>query len=185
MLSMFMALIDSAESQSKFEKIYYAYRKQMHYIAKQIVKTDDLAEDAVQEAFLNIAKRIDHINDENEKMVKSYVLTVTRHAAIEIQQGEARNQCTVIDFEISAEDATTPMEDDYLVSETAFEMKSAIKKLPEIYQDVLLMKLVHEMDYAEIANVMHQQQATVRQHFSRGKKMLMDICKKEGIYASV
>ena len=185
MLSMFMALIDSAESQSKFEKIYYNYRKQMHYIAKTIVKTDELAEDAVQEAFISIAKRIDHIKDDDDKLVRSYVLTVTKHAAMEIQRGEARNQCTVIDFEVSADDTDSPMEDKYSVFETVFEIKAAIKKMPETYQDVLYMKLVQEMDYDEIADVMHQQLSTVRQQFSRGKRMLMDFCEKEGLYAGV
>ena len=117
MLSIFMALIDSAESQSKFEKIYYGYRKQMYCAAKKIVKTDDLAEDAVQEAFLSIAKRIDHIRDDNAKLVRSYVLTVAKHAAMEIQRGEDRNQCTVIDFEISADETLSPIEDKYSVSE--------------------------------------------------------------------
>lgn len=185
MLQMFMALIDSVELQNKFEKIYFGHRKQMFYVAKQILQKDELAEDAVQEAFLSIAKKIEHIQDDNESMLKAYVLTIAKHAALYIQKGEQRNQYTVIDFEVPESEDGNPLESICLMAETISSLKNAIRQLPDIYQDVLMLKYVYEMDYDEIEELTHKSGATIRQQVSRGRKMLMDICKKEDLYAHV
>ena len=56
MMNLFLTLLDSEEEKSKFEKVYEKYRKLMHYVAKGILADDQLAEDAVQEAFFRSAK---------------------------------------------------------------------------------------------------------------------------------
>lgn len=185
MLSMFMALIDSAEQQTKFEKIYYAYRKQMILVAKNVLRNDEQAEDAVQEAFINIAKRIEYIQDDNDKMIKSYVLTAARNAALYIQKQEVKNRHSSIPYE-AVEDYTAPsLENQVFVTETADELKAAVSRLPNAYQDALLMRIVHEMEYNEIADVLKKPQATIRQQVARAKKMLIDICEKEGVYVRI
>ncbi len=185
MLSMFMALIDSAESQSKFEKIYYAYRKQMFYVANEVLQNETLAEEAVQEALLGIAKRIDHIRDDEEKLLRSYVLTAAHNAALYVYKTEQRNNHESLTEELEEGHIKQTTESVYISDETANVLKAAVRKLPELYQDVLLLKLVHEMSYGEIAQLLHRSQATVRQQVARGKKMLADICEKDGIYASI
>ena len=51
MMTLFLTLLDAKEEKSKFDKLYEKYRKLMHYVAKGILTDDQLAEDAVQEAF--------------------------------------------------------------------------------------------------------------------------------------
>ena len=51
----YMSLIDSAEDQSKFEKIYLKYRNLMFYIANRILNSSQDSEDAVHNAFIKIA----------------------------------------------------------------------------------------------------------------------------------
>lgn len=52
-MTLFLTLLDAKEEKSKFDKLYEKYRKLMHYVAKGILTDDQLAEDAVQEAFLH------------------------------------------------------------------------------------------------------------------------------------
>lgn len=61
MLMLYMSLIETEEEKVKFEKIYVQYRKLMYVCAKEILRSDHLAEDAVHEAFLKIAKYLDKI----------------------------------------------------------------------------------------------------------------------------
>lgn len=183
MLSMFLALIDGAEQQNKFERIYYEHRKQMFYVAKSILQNNEQAEDAVQEAFLNIAKRIEYIHDDPQ-MIKAYVLTVAKNAAMYIQRQENRHRHSTIPYE-AIEENTSSRETDISLTETTDELKSIIGRLPRAYQDALLMRLVFEMDYEQIASALKRPPATVRQQVSRAKKMLISLCEKEGFYAQL
>ena len=48
----YLCLLDTEEEKSKFEELYNQYRKLMYLCAKEILRDEQLAEDAVHEAFL-------------------------------------------------------------------------------------------------------------------------------------
>ena len=48
---LFLSMLETPEEQSKFTKLYETYRYLLWYVAKDILKDKDLAEDAVQELF--------------------------------------------------------------------------------------------------------------------------------------
>ena len=49
---LYFALIDSEADQLRFSDIYSNYQKQMLLVAKRILHSDEDAEDAVQDTFL-------------------------------------------------------------------------------------------------------------------------------------
>ena len=57
----YLSMIDSADDQSKFEKIYWEYQNLMYYVASQLLKNPLDIEDAVHNAFVSIAERISEI----------------------------------------------------------------------------------------------------------------------------
>ena len=63
MLISYLAMIGTQHEKSEFVKLYERYRKLMHYAAKRILGDDSLAEEAVQEAFLRIAKNFGKVSD--------------------------------------------------------------------------------------------------------------------------
>ena len=180
MLSMFTALIDSEEGVIRFEKIYYAYRKQMFYVAREVLNNDELAEDAVQEALISIAKRIDHLLSD-DRMIRAYVLTVARNTAFHLKKKEAENQHDEINYDTLDAEPNSSLEQQYIFSETVEELKMAISRLPDLYQDALLMRFVYDMDYNDIAKALKRSPVAVRQQVSRGKKMLIQMLDKEGM----
>ena len=90
MLMMYLSMVETPEERSLFEQIYYTYRKQMFFVANGILDNEILAEDAVQEAFLGIAKQITLFRDMPEQNRKAYVLTAAKNAAINIGKQEQR-----------------------------------------------------------------------------------------------
>ena len=52
----YLQMLDTPEEKSKFETLYYTHRRTMLHIAMQILKDHQLAENAVQEAFIRLAK---------------------------------------------------------------------------------------------------------------------------------
>ena len=81
MLLTYLSIVETPEERSLFEQIYYTYRKQMFFVANGILDNEILAEDALQEAFMGIAKQITLFRDMPENNRKAYVLTAAKNAA--------------------------------------------------------------------------------------------------------
>ena len=61
----YLQMLNTPEERAKFETLYYAHRRTMLHIAMQILKDYQLAEDAVQEAFLRLVKNFSKIGQVN------------------------------------------------------------------------------------------------------------------------
>jgi len=81
MLLFYLNLIDNEEDQSKFQMIYETYNKSMLFKATEILKDEYLAEDAVQEAFLQISRNIKTIRTDYPGETKNYVITIVQNCA--------------------------------------------------------------------------------------------------------
>ena len=63
MLLFYTLLIEEDDDKAKFEKIYTLYRKKMWYTANSVLSDSYLAEDAVHNAFIGIAKNMKRIEE--------------------------------------------------------------------------------------------------------------------------
>ena len=87
MLQICLQMLETDEERSEFEKLYYAYRNLMFYIANNILHDQHLAEDAVSETFIKLAERFDKIlelGDINGKRTKAYVAASVKNTALNI-----------------------------------------------------------------------------------------------------
>lgn len=73
MITIYLSLIDSENDKIKFQEIYEKYKKQMWYVANDILNDNYLAEDAVHDAFIGIAKNFSKIRSFEPYSIKSYV----------------------------------------------------------------------------------------------------------------
>ena len=79
-------MLDTPEEKAKFEKLYYSHRRTMLHIAMQILKDHQLAEDAVQEAFLRLVKNFSKIGQVNCPRTRLFTVIIDgqRHQDIKI-----------------------------------------------------------------------------------------------------
>ena len=181
MLMMYLAMMDTEEDQSRFEEIYYAYRKQMVYIANEVLNDYGLAEDAVQNALLGIAKRIDRVRGLNDDRTKAYVLTAAKNAALNIYAKEhpiAQRQTELDAAEMVADEGSF---DKMEQKEAMARLMSVITGLGAASRTVLLLRYVEEMSFGEIAKVMGKTETAVRQQLSRARRALREGCVREGL----
>ena len=80
----YLSLIDSQENKDKFEYIYNNYRYTMLYAAREQLGDEYLAEDAVQEAFIAIAKNISYISIKDCNKLRRLVVIITRNKVVDI-----------------------------------------------------------------------------------------------------
>ena len=83
MLVLYLSLLDG-EDEGKFERLYYKYRGLMFTCAKEILKDDVLAEDAVHEAFLRLTKHMKGIDEVKCNKTLRFVVIVVESAAKDI-----------------------------------------------------------------------------------------------------
>ena len=171
MMFYYLSVIETEEEKLTFIHIYEKYGKQMLAVAKGILKHQESAEDAVQDAFEGIAKSIHRIPNAGESAVKAYVMTVVRNAALAVQRNEQK-----LGVLVNIEELNIPSDIDtfQIVSDSQDYEKllELINQLPLQYREVLLMRYVMELKPQEIAAALHRKITTVQQQLTRGKHAL-------------
>ena len=164
--------------QEKFNKFYQKYENFMFHIANGVLKDNYLAEDAVQTAFINMYKNFQGVDDIDSIQTKHFVITVTKRAAIDIYRRQKRQNMrepSLEEFDEGAED----LQMEFLAENNV--VMECINKIPKKYADVLMLKYVNGYRTKEIAEVFGNTPATVRSYIFRGKKLLREELKKNGI----
>ncbi|MBQ8603568.1 MAG: RNA polymerase sigma factor [Oscillospiraceae bacterium] len=175
MLAFYLSLIDSEEDKNKFQMIHDLYRNSMLYTATDILKDKYLAEDAVQESFLQIAKNIKNIRTDTQKETKAYVITITRNCSIRMAQ---KNSKYILMPEKNTLEEIVADSVDYeskAVNLVMYEeMKKALAKLDEKYITPLVLQ---EQGYKirEIAAALNISESAVKMRISRAKRMIYEL----------
>lgn len=179
---MYLSVIETTEDKSLFEAIYYTYRNQMYSIACGILKDESLAEDAVQEALLRLAKQITVFREMPENEVRAYILITTKNTAINIYKKEQKYNRNIISIEDAA---PLFIEDNVLAQQISNErqrtLAAIIADLPALQRNILTLRYTHEMKCSEIAIALGRKPATVRKELSRARQILIEKCRKAGL----
>ena len=177
MLMIYMSTIDTQEEKSKFEELYYQYRKLMHWRAKQILNDDMLAEDAVHEAFIKIIRHLNKISEIKCNKTKHFVVIVVESTAMDIVRKIKKNDVISWDEIEADQHFVQPEEMGNLTT-----VEEAIGKLPSKYQQIFVMKYSWGYENSEISDILGVREVTIRQRIARGKKLLSDILKDMEVY---
>ena len=175
MLAFYLSLIDSEEDKNKFQMIHDMYRNSMLYTALDILKDNYLAEDAVQESFLQIAKNIKNIRTDTQKETKAYVITITRNCSIRMARKNSKyilmpEKDTIEEIVVDTVDYESKV-----VSLVMYEeVKKALKMLDEKYVTPLVLQ---EQGYkiSEISLALDISESAVKMRISRAKKMIYEL----------
>ncbi|WP_417018449.1 RNA polymerase sigma factor, partial [Anaerotignum sp.] len=148
--------------------------------AKRVLNNDEDAEDAVQIAFLGIAQRIKSVPSDDPKKLRAYVLTAAKNAALSMLPKKQRRDNT---FDISELVVVTGEDlfQQVMLSQDYDLLLRAMRQMPSPYREVLLMVCVQEQCVKDTAAILHRREGTVRQQLNRGKKLLVALCRKEGM----
>ena len=84
MLTFYLNLIDSEDKKDKFESLYLKYRKHMKYIAIKILGDEQLAEDAVHNAFLKILNHLNKFQNIDCQETRNLIVIIIRSVSIDM-----------------------------------------------------------------------------------------------------
>lgn len=169
----FMEIKDEA-SRNKIETIYRTYRMTMFFAAKQIVKDNSLAEDAVAQAFLKLIQISEKISMENCNKLRSFLVLITKRYAINIYNARKNSYAVSIE-DIELDNEITDSTLDRIISEEDVEkLQQLIASLPAKYADVLKLKYAHQFTDKEIASILDISDDNVRIRLHRARNMLKE-----------
>lgn len=171
----FSMMIDTPEDKRKFAILYEKYRYLMLKVAENVLNDRYLAEDAVHNAFINLATRMAHIGEPDSLQTKRYLITITKNAAVDIyRKKNLQIRREIYMDELGEEDM--PMS--FMETDLENGVLDILKNLPVKYRDIFLLKYSAHMENSEIANLCGIQEGTVRQRISRGKVLIEEALKK-------
>jgi len=173
----YLQMLDTPEEKSKFETLYYTYRRTMLYTAMQILKDHQLAEDAVQEAFMRLVKNFSKIGQIDCPRTRLFTVIIVRNVSLTMR---AKQQNQIL---VEVPDTTVSTEYDLeteVLGRIAYEeVLAAIQELPLIYRDILYLQCVEEYKLTEISKLIGIGTETVKKRAQRGRKILLEQLTKE------
>ena len=168
----YLQMLNTPEEKSKFETLYYTHRRTMLHIAMQILKDHQLAEDAVQEAFIRLVKNFSKIGQVDCPRTRLFVVIIVRNISLTMRTEQQKQ--IVVEVPDATTQAEYDLEEDVLERIAYEEVLTAIQELPLIYRDILYLQCVEEYKLTEISNLIGIGIETVKKRAQRGRKILLE-----------
>lgn len=164
-------MVGTPEERAKFEEIYLKYRGLMYHVAYEILQNQQDAEDAVHQAFVVVAEKMEKLGAATCPKTKGYVVTVVENKAIDLYRRRRRHQDLELNDELPGIQA---------VYEGENALTACILKLPARYREVILLRYVYGYSVKELASILGLSFAAASKLDQRAKARLRDLYEKEG-----
>jgi len=158
------------DSREKLDYIANNYTKLMHHEAYMILKDYHYAEDACQDAFINLIRVIDRIDDVTSASARAYCIKTVKNCAIDIIR---KNNKTVPVAEVFEEDDDVRAVYDHYPSDTV-DMVNDIEQLPEKYRNIIRMRCLEDKSAEQTARELGTNVNTVNTQLMRARKILRE-----------
>ena len=168
----YLQMLETPEEKSKFEQIYLEYRGLMFHVAYEILQNEQDAEDAVHQALLKIAERINKIEDLKSPKTQSYVVTIVENKAIDQYRKQQKHQTAELIDDIQGMDMQYEGDND---------LTKCILKLPARYREMLLLRYHHGYTVKEIAKMLGLSLPAAIKLDQRAKNKLKKLCEEAGV----
>lgn len=168
MISAALAVLDTEERRDELSEFYERHKSDLYAFALSRTHNRERAEDAVQEAFLRIAKYPEGFFALPVHKRISYAVIVTRNAIADILGENAK----YFELDEATADDGISVEDCSIGNIAAEELKAFIRRMPEAQRSAIILKLVHGMTTREIAAALNISEPTARKRVSNAYRSI-------------
>ena len=176
---MFDIAMEDEVNRGLAERLFTQYRYLLFSRANAILHDAQLAEGAVQETFVRVLANLHKINEENCPQTRNYLVIICENVSKRMYSKRKKEVLMEEDFKPEAAESD-PMR--IAVSRDNLRLVvDAIKALPPIYRDVLLLKHVHGHSRAEICELLSITPEALKKRFIRARQKLEKVLRKEGL----
>jgi len=173
MIPLFIAMIEDAEDRNLLIEYYTQHRFTMLHVAQSILHDQGLAEDAMQEAFLRLARHIKNVRHDH-KQVRSFLVTIVKNAAIDIMKQQKIMPMVSLDTILYEPADPINTEDVTQQRDEADAAEQLVLSLPVIYSTVFLLRYKHDYSTGDIAKLLEISEDTARKRLQRAKEKIAE-----------
>ena len=162
---------------SAMARLIESNRTWIRGIAYSVLGDAHLAEDAAQEVCVRVVKHLSGL--EAAEAFRPWVYRMTRNVALSMaQRRERAPQPIALDSEAMREGARVSVDERPGAAldedERVGSILEAIGRLPDIYREVLILKHVQELSYAEMSSILNVSIKSLEVRLVRARKMLQE-----------
>lgn len=179
MLELCLAVLDSDREREAFLVLYHRCRDLLFTVAKGFFQDPGRSEEAVQDAFLSAAQNFQKISPLSAQEQDAYLVIIVKNKCRDILRRERKYA--------PEEEAPEPAPGADAVH-AAVEVADVIDRvadriggLPEQYREILQRRLLLEQSNVQIARAMGLSESTASRRFEKGRALLAEALRKEGI----
>ena len=155
-------------TKDQYEACFRTYYKQLVVFAYKIVYRQDVAEDMVQQVFLNVWEHLEQM--EIDKGILSYLYQSTRNRCL--NHLNSAHQSSTMHVEEHSHEPIASAETGVETKELLRQIKAAIQELPEKCREVFLLSREQGLTYKEIAATLDISVKTVENQMGKALKHL-------------
>jgi len=163
-----------------FERLYQRWQSPLYRFALRMSGSETIAEDVTQDVFLTLMRDGGQYSERGS--FAAYIFAIARHRVWRRLQRERWFVSLETEEVAGSEDALTAdrliAQADPLADLTRDEMVEAVRRavlaLPAHYREVVLLCYLHELSYAEAAEVIGCGLGTVRSRLHRARALLAE-----------
>lgn len=163
----------------RFAEVYQDNSDRVYQYISSIVHNGPAAEDLTVEAIFTIWKKKDSLLQ--YKNIEGLLFKISRDLSLNHLKREIRNQKKKEEFIRNYFSRQSEEEEEILHENRLLSMEQAINQLPEKCREVVRMKFIAGKSLKEIAAELHISVNTVKNHLSRGKLLIREQLKSNGI----
>lgn len=163
-MMMFLSVIETPQDKSRFQQLYDKYLNLVMWISMQKLNNTTLAEEAVQDTFMYIAKNFSKVGDIDSEATKNYIATIANGFAINKYNKENKSDS------VSYDDTYKNINESDFESYSLVELKSAINALSDENKNYFYLKYVYGYSSKEIAKMYGVSPDLVRKRIQFAKR---------------
>ena len=137
-----------------FAAVYYRYRTRIFSFCLTLVRNPSDAEDALQDVFRYIFSKLRYY--ESKGRFKSFIFKIAHSTSIDILRRRSKQAVMPEEFEIPVEETERPR------AEQIEQLRICIAKLPPMYREIMALRVLDDLAYEEISDVLDLPLGTVK-----------------------
>lgn len=163
-------------SEEAFAVLFERYSPQVYYIGLKYLKSDDLANDVVQDTFLKLWNYREHIDVEKE--IKPLIVTFAKRIIMNMVRDEKRKILKHVEIMAASGTFSNKTEEEVMFNETNEVYQDAIKALPHKRKEIFLMKTMQGMTNEEVASELGLSVNTVKSQYTKAMNSIQEFVSK-------
>jgi len=160
--------------QEQFSNIYDQYIDKIYRFVYLKVNSQEIAEDITSRVFTRGWEAFQG-SQEDIKNPGAFLYQIARNAVVDHYRSKGRTNVVSVESSPEIADPNIGIHEKAILSADISNLKNAIQKLKQEYQDVIIWHYLDDMPTASIAELLGKPAGTVRVMLHRGIKDLKDI----------